>query len=183
MAIRSRSALIWAKVVVKKLREPDRAVTDLKAGAIPLSDVNFNEVERYWPVLVITEPLLQSDIFWDYIDRELSKPLFTEARMMPVTLLGLDEFEELMSLVTDGASLIGILEHKTAPTWRRRDLRAWARAQSGAIRDLGQTDRSRRFNVTLDRLLATIGAPKDILDAVRNRSGSSGEAMARDYMT
>ena len=44
--------------------------------------------------------------------------------MKPLVLLELEEYERLMGLVQEGASLVAILQRKTEPLWRDRDLKA-----------------------------------------------------------
>ena len=58
------------------------------------------------------------------IDRALVGAL-DQPRVQPLTLLDTADYEWLMGQAAAGASVVEILRRKTAPLWRRRDLRNW----------------------------------------------------------
>ncbi len=88
------------KILVNKLVPFAARIRDLRSGWVPVPDVNIEAVCRFWPILVICEPLLQTDPLWDFIDRHCDRKLFTgQARVMAPTIVEIDEFEGLMGAV------------------------------------------------------------------------------------
>ena len=147
------------KLITDKLVQLDAAIRDLRHGRVTLHDVNFDQIKRFWPILVITEPVFQTDILWDHVLRSAAKRLFNQSRVQPVTLFEIDDYEALIAEVSVGTSMIGMLERKTAPLWQRRDFRSWALGDHHAPRNLGRHEGERQFVDTTNRLLRAIGAP------------------------
>lgn len=154
---RDQLAKDLGKIVVEKLPQLADRIEELLSGCVPIPDLDVGAVRRVWPILVIFESLLQTDPFWDYIDEQCGKNLFIDqARVMPPTILDVDEFEGMMGEVASGRSLVSMLERKTQPQWQRRDLRAWFEGDPRAIGDLGRAHQEERFGRTMDVLLARL---------------------------
>jgi hypothetical protein len=140
------------KIVTEKLSQLDDRIRDARKGHIPIDGIDFEKVKRFWPVLVITEPLLQTDLLWDEIDRAC-RHAFQHPRVAPPTIITIEEYECLIGDVKAGYSLVSILGQKTQVLWARRDLRSWHRDDRDAIGEMGLPEQERRFSGTMKRLL------------------------------
>lgn len=112
------------KTTTDKVRQLHNRIDDFLANRVSLDDLEMNTVERIWPLLVSPRALPQNEVVWSVIDRALVGAL-DQPRVQPLTLLDTADYEWLMGQAAAGASVVEILRRKTAPLWRRRDLRNW----------------------------------------------------------
>jgi hypothetical protein len=116
-------------MIIEKVAQLGRVMRDIGCGVAKLPGVDPRQIRSFWPVLVTPENALQTPTLWEYIDREcegfldLPRPACTQT-VRPLVLLELEEYERLMGLVQEGESLVAILQRKTEPLWRDRDLKA-----------------------------------------------------------
>jgi hypothetical protein len=117
-------------MIVEKVEQLGHVMRDIGRGVANLDGVEPRQIRRFWPVLVTPESTLQTPSLWAYIERqcaagvfELPRPQCAQA-VQPLVLLELEEYERLMGLVEEGASLVAILQRKTDRLWRDRDLKA-----------------------------------------------------------
>jgi hypothetical protein len=143
-------------MIVEKVEQLGRVMRDIGRGVAKLDGVDPRQISSFWPVLVTPENALQTPALWAYIDREcagffdLPRPECPQT-VQPLVLLELEEYERLMGLVQEGASLIAILRRKTEPLWLDRDLKAMlnddiSKFGSGESRFI-QQERWRAFHV------------------------------------
>ncbi len=113
------------RVVSKKVKQLDGCIEALESGEATLPDVNLAEVERIWPVLVTASNLTQFPALWKVIDSQTTG-LLDQAKVQPLTLLDIEDYEYLCGLIDQGHSLTTILKRKTTPPYHQMELAAWA---------------------------------------------------------
>jgi hypothetical protein len=116
-------------MIASKAEQLGRVLCDLASGAAELDGIDPRQLSTFWPVIVTPENALQTPSLWAWIEREcaglfdLPRPQCHQV-VKPLILLDLEDYERLMGLVQEGAPLVDILERKTDPLWRHRDLKA-----------------------------------------------------------
>jgi hypothetical protein len=110
-----------APMLFNKIAQLGRVATDLLDGTATLPDVDMAQVERLWPVLVTAGELMQTEILWDRIDERVPDAL-SGARVQPLTVLDVGDFELLLGLVAEGHALPSILARKSAGPYKRLEL-------------------------------------------------------------
>jgi hypothetical protein len=116
-------------MIIEKVEQLGRVMSDIGRGVATFDGIDHQRIGVFWPILVTPDSALQTPALWEYIDREcagffdLPRPACTQM-VRPLVLLELEEYERLMGLVQEGASLVAILQRKTEPLWRNRDLKA-----------------------------------------------------------
>jgi hypothetical protein len=115
-------------MVIKKMEQLGRVVTDLVEKRAVLPGVPLEFVERVWPIVVVPDGLFHTPTLWAWLEEHsggsLDTPAGRKARFQPLVLLDAEEYEVLMGLVEGGHSLTKILEAKTSPLWRDRDFKS-----------------------------------------------------------
>lgn len=94
--------------VVAKLGELDRAIGDILAGRVEIDDVDLEMLERIWPVVVVPETILQSEMLWHNIEAQAPR-LFTQPLMKPPTLFSIEDYEHTLGIVELGQGLPSLL--------------------------------------------------------------------------
>lgn len=126
------------RMVISKLKQLDGCVNALSNGKaqIPADnpEVLWEGIERVWPVVVTGGDVTQNEFIWAWIRRE-SKGLLDRAKIQPLTLLDIADYEALMGIVEHGHSLIKILEGKTQEAYRELELAIWIRDDPTIPRD------------------------------------------------
>jgi hypothetical protein len=108
-------------MLFSKLRQLGRVATDLLDGTATMPDVAIGHVERVWPVLVTAGELMQTEMLWDQIDERMPDDL-QAARVQPLTVLDIGDFELLLGLVAEGHQLPSVLASKNAGLYRRLEI-------------------------------------------------------------
>jgi hypothetical protein len=118
------------RMIIAKISQLDGCIRSLLNGTatIPAEkpEVDVKQIERIWPVIVTAGEVVQNELIWAWIRRE-STGLLNAAKVQPLTLLDIEDYEALMGLVEDGRSLIEILEGKAARPYRDLELAMWLR--------------------------------------------------------
>jgi hypothetical protein len=159
-------------MIIEKAEQLGRVMRDIGCGRAELEGVDPRHLATFWPVLVTPENALQTPSLWAWIDREcaglfeLPRPECSQS-VKPLVLVDLEEYERLMGLVQEGAPLVRILERKTDPLWRYRDLKAMLHDDLGAFGS-GESafvtqERHRAFRAIVRTL--------QLADDPRNRAG------------
>jgi hypothetical protein len=121
------------KVVTDKVEQLGSAIADIRNGVAQLPDIDMSAVERIWPLIVISEGVFQTPTLWAYIADAVEQSL-TQPTVQPLTLLDLEDVEELFGLIVDGRSMVDVLRAKTSGRWAQLELALWLRAsQAGAV--------------------------------------------------
>jgi hypothetical protein len=125
-------------LVIDKMVQLGRVIRHVAAGEAVLPGVDFERVERVWPIIVTGDNLFQNPSLWAYANREGGHHLAPtreecRARVQPLLLVDFEELERLMGIVAEGGSLVTVLERKTAPMWRERDFKIWHTDDPGRV--------------------------------------------------
>lgn len=127
-----------SKLLVVKVNQVAGCIDALLADAATLPDVELDSIERIWPVVVSVGHLMQTQPVWTYV-REHVKPETTEAlakaRVQPLQLLDISDYEKLLGIVEAGTSMPTMLARKAAGPFRERDYAAWLHGDSAAPSD------------------------------------------------
>ena len=113
------------RMLFKKLRQLARVTTDILRGEAQIPDVQPERVERVWPVLVTAGELMQTELLWDQIDERMPAEL-RDARVAPLSVFDIGDYELLLALVADGRSLTDILRRKAEGLYRRLEIARFA---------------------------------------------------------
>lgn len=110
-----------APMLFSKIHQLGRVARDLFDGIATLPDVDLGYVERIWPVLITAGHLMQTELLWDKIDERMPDTL-RGARVQPLAVLDVGDFELLLGLVADGHALPTLLNRKSQGPYRRLEL-------------------------------------------------------------
>jgi hypothetical protein len=114
------------KMVVSKLNELQNAIGDLLEGHIPLPGLVTAPTRRVWPVVLLTgHGLLATPILWGLVRDRLKPGAFSDPRVALPTLCDLDDFESLLALVEEGATLTDLLAELHASPFAELPPRNW----------------------------------------------------------
>ena len=155
------------RMVFAKLRQLSRVATDALAGTAPIPDVEPAHVERVWPVLVTAGELVQTEVLWDQIDERAPQGL-RAARLGPLSVFDIGDFELLLALVSSGESLTGILERKAEGPYRRLEIARFAVDELGTEPTLRLPVIEERFGAQWEETVATL--------ALHDRRGALAQA-------
>jgi hypothetical protein len=126
------------RMLVAKIVQLDGCLNALIAGRAQIParapEVDFTRVERIWPIVVSAGAITQNQILWEYVRRETHGRL-DQAKVQPVTLLDLEDLEQLLGLVEAGYALPDLLAGKCAEPYRDRELAVWLNDAPGAPRE------------------------------------------------
>ena len=127
-----------SKLLVVKVDQVAGCIDALLDGAATLPGVDLASIERIWPVVVSVGHLMQIRQLWKYV-RESVKPETTralaKARVQPLQLLDISDYEKLLGIVEAGTNLPWMLARKSAGAFRERDYAAWLHGDSAAPSD------------------------------------------------
>jgi hypothetical protein len=127
-----------SKLLVVKVDQVAGCMDALLDGTATLADVDLASIERIWPVVVSVGHVMQTSQVWKYL-RESVKPETTQvlarARVQPLQLLDISDYEKLLGIVEAGTNLPRMLAHKAAGAFRERDYAAWLHGDSAAPSD------------------------------------------------
>lgn len=123
------------KLVVGKINQLGGCISALFTGKAHLPGSEMDTVKRVWPVVVAGGHLWQTRSLWSHLDAardaEKCQSLY-DARVQPVQLVDVDDYEVLLALVQSGCDLRTIMERKTDSRWRHRDFAVWLNQDKSA---------------------------------------------------
>jgi hypothetical protein len=122
------------KVVIDKVEQLGRGIADLRSGVAKLPDFDMAAIDRIWPIVVGSEGILQTPTLWAFIDNAVERSL-DQPKVQTLTLLDLEDVEELFGLVIEGHSIVDVLRAKTSELWRDRELAIWMRQGGSGLPD------------------------------------------------
>lgn len=103
--------------VVAKIAEVQRATLDVVDGLVSPLGIDSASVKRAWPVVVVPSVILQSSLVWDWIRTEIPES-FPDARIQLPTLLGIEDYENFMSIIESGKPLPALLTERSNGLFR-----------------------------------------------------------------
>ncbi len=127
-----------SKLLVVKVDQVAGCIDALLDGTATLPGVDLASIERIWPVVVSVGHLMQTAPVWKYVResiRDDTTGALATARVQPLQLLDIADYERLLGIVEAGASLPDMLARKTAGPFRERDFAAWLYGDSAAPSD------------------------------------------------
>jgi hypothetical protein len=113
------------RMLFKKMKQLGRVTKDLLSGETTIPDVDVEHVERIWPALVTAGELMHTEMLWDQIDARLPDEL-RAARVQPISVFDIGDFELLLALVSSGHHLPDVLHRKAAGPYRRLEIARFA---------------------------------------------------------
>lgn len=105
------------RMIFKKVGQLGRVVSAVLCGDATIPDVEVAHVERVWPVVVTGGDLMHTELLWDRIDAELP-PELAAARVQPLTVIDVEDYELLLGLASDGLHLPEVLGKKARSLYR-----------------------------------------------------------------
>src|SRR5258708_34142829 len=127
-----------SKPLVVKVDQVAGCVDALLDGPATLPGVDLASIERIWPVVVSVGHLMQTAPVWKYVRESIkddTTSAFARARVQPLQLLDIADYERLLGIVEAGVSLPEMLARKAAGPFRERDFAAWLYGDSAAPSD------------------------------------------------
>jgi len=127
-----------SKLLVVKVDQVAGCIDALLDGTATLPGVDLASIERIWPVVVSVGHLMQTAPVWKYVRESIkddTTSALATARVQPLQLLDIADYERLLGIVEAGASLPDMLARKAAGPFRERDLAAWLYDDSAAPSD------------------------------------------------
>lgn len=113
------------RMVINKVKQLDGCIGALVKGTaeIPAEapEVLMAGIERVWPIVVAGGHVSQNEFTWRWLKPKIADHL-SQAKVQPLTVLDVEDFEALMGAVEHGHSLIRILEGKTTTTYHEYEL-------------------------------------------------------------
>jgi hypothetical protein len=120
------------KVVTEKISQLGDRIADIRERAVEYPNVEIDQIERIWPIVVSTEGLFQTPTLWAYI-RPVVEGSLGQPKVQPLTLFDIEDLEDFLGLVMGGHSAVDILRDKTTEQWRELEFSVWFRG-SGSQR-------------------------------------------------
>jgi hypothetical protein len=148
------------RMLFTKLNQLARVSVDLIGGDALIPDVDMTYVDRIWPVLVTAGELMQTEMLWDQIDARLPQGL-TAARVQPLSVFDIGDFELLLALVATGHHLPDILGQKAAGPYRRLEIARFAPDELRADPALRLPVIEERYGALWEEMLAVLGFSED----------------------
>jgi hypothetical protein len=148
------------RMLFTKLNQLARVSVDLIGGDALIPDVDMTYVDRIWPVLVTAGELMQTEMLWDQIDARLPQGL-TAARVQPLSVFDIGDFELLLALVATGHHLPDILGQKAAGLYRRLEIARFAPDELRADPALRLPVIEERYGALWEEMLAVLGFSED----------------------
>lgn len=148
------------RMITKKIGQLDACIVALISGDAKIPDVEMSHVRRIWPVLVTAGEITQTEELWQFIAEkavEDERALLDQAKVQPLTLLGVDDYDQLCGLIEAGHSPPDLLAAKTQPAYRYLELAVWLNHDPSApIVDRPPKMVDDAFHRTTDRMIKTI---------------------------
>jgi hypothetical protein len=126
------------RMLIAKVKQLDGCIGALIEGSarIPADapEVDMSRIVRIWPVIVTAGNITQNDVLWQFIQTG-SRELLQQAKVQPLTILDLEDLEQLAGFIEAGHDLPQILAGKTQEGYRQRELAVWVHNDPNAPND------------------------------------------------
>lgn len=124
----AEATLEVTRLLVEKADQLGPCVGALLSGDATLPGIEISQIERIWPVVVSVGHVMQTRNLWDYLhtkmDETKAEP-FGDARVQPLQVMDISDYEKLLGLAQAGESLPGMLADKANGPYRERDFAVW----------------------------------------------------------
>jgi hypothetical protein len=145
------------RLVLDKINQLGRRVADLMQGTAVIPKVDVPAAERVWPILT-TASLMQSELFYDWVQSQLPAALKT-ASIQPLVILDIEDLEILMGLVEANHDLIEMLESWQTGPYAKLELKRWMLGELGAPDTTRATATVAAWERATHAMEATLGWP------------------------
>ena len=142
------------RVVLRKVAQLGNRIADLLAKRATIPDVDIDQVDRIWPILV-TVDLVQLEPLHDLIHTHLPE-VFSDPRVQSLLVCDPEDLELLMGMVEGGASITDILDRRQRGPYAKLELKRWVLEDSGSPGE-------RRPQYALDRWERVTTAVRNVL--------------------
>jgi hypothetical protein len=119
------------RTVSKKIGQLDHCINQLLNGNASIPGVEIGLTDRIWPVIVTAGNVTQNPLIWGYLNAATEGRL-AQTVTQPVTLLDLEDYEQLCGLIEGGHSIVSILERKTQLPYRDLEFAIWLTRDANA---------------------------------------------------
>jgi hypothetical protein len=129
------------RMLIAKVKQLDGCIGALikGTGQIPADapEVDMSRIERIWPVIVTAGNITQNGVLWQFIEAG-TQGLLQQAKVQPLTILDLEDLEQLAGFIEAGHDLPQILAGKTQEGYRQRELAIWVHKDPKAPTELSR---------------------------------------------
>lgn len=158
MQVYSRPELLakeLEKMVFKKVRQIAAPVTAILAGDATIPDVDHRQIERVWPMIVTGGAMLITELLWDQVEAMLPLGL-NAARVAPLTILDIDDFELLLAIGATGQHLPTVIRTWREGAYCKLDFAQFAYHEFGVDSALRLPIINERYEALAERMLAVL---------------------------
>jgi hypothetical protein len=141
------------RLLEDKIRQLGDRIRDMHDGLVQA--FNLELVERVWPIIVSPEGIFQTPSLWAHLRAEAIGAL-GQPKVQPLTLLDLEEFENLMGLAHQSGAPVDILRMKTAPAWQEREFTTWCKAEGPQFGEERSEFMEKLFRSSVQGVLETL---------------------------
>jgi hypothetical protein len=154
------------RMLLTKVKQLDGCIGALIKGTaqIPAGspEVDMSRIERIWPVIATAGNITQNGVIWKFIE-DGTKGLLQQAKVQPLTILDLEDLEQLAGFIEAGHDLAQILTRKTQEGYRRRELAIWVHKDPKAPSELPRSALVERvWNDAIQKALEMIDLTKGL---------------------
>jgi hypothetical protein len=161
------------RLLFNKADQLSRRIDDLLAGEWAPEGVDIAHVDRIWPVL-ITADVLQNELLWDEIAERLRDKL-NQPKVERLTLLDLDDLEELAALVERGHGLADLIRSKATGPYSQLDFRRFVGESPELPAKIRLSMLEERWEEEMLRAIKALGFSIDEEDIARARAEAEAE--------
>jgi hypothetical protein len=126
------------RMLVAKIVQLDGCIEALLNGSAQIpagnAEIDLSRVERIWPVVVSPGAIVQNGLVWHHV-REKTSGRLAQPKVQAVTLLDLEDLEQLLGLVESGHQLCTMLAGKTDGPYRDLELAVYLNTAPEAPRE------------------------------------------------
>lgn len=127
------------RMLLAKIKQLDGCINALIKGAaaIPAGapEVDMGRIQRIWPIVVTAGNITQNGVLWQFIQQG-AKGCLEQAKVQPLTILDLEDLEQLAGFIEAGHDLTQILTGKTQEGFRQREFAVWVHKDPKAPREM-----------------------------------------------
>jgi hypothetical protein len=109
-----------AKILLANARQLTHRIRDFRRGLFDFDGVTGRDIDRIFPVIVTIQSIPESTPIWNHFSEMLTdRDLLRDAGIERLQLIDVEELEILETILSQGVSLLDILETRASDTERR----------------------------------------------------------------
>lgn len=164
------------RLVFDKATQLDRRLTEFLDKEWTLPEVDVDQVQRIWPVIVSAD-VLQNDMLWAEAHEQLSS-VFNQPKVQRLTLLDMGDLEQLAALVERGHGLVDLIARKANGLYAELDFRRFVADTAGLPSEVRLSLLNDRWFSEMDRTAEAFGFDINGSEAVEARKKARDSAYA-----